>query len=140
MVVVTCYSVFVPHKKKLTTSSLSISVQLIERKIYLIRGLKVMIDFDLAELYGVTTSRLNEQVTRNRKRFPEDFMFRLTKEEAESLRAHFAISKPNLRSQFAISRSGHSGRRSLPYAFTEQGVAMLSTVNQPQEGTKGTNC
>ena len=87
-----------------------------------------MIDFDLAELYGVTTSRLNEQVTRNRKRFPEDFMFRLTKEEAESLRVHFAISKPNLRSQFAISRSGHGGRRSLPYAFTEQGVAMLSTV------------
>ena len=88
-----------------------------------------MIDFDLAELYGVTTSRLNEQVTRNRKRFPEDFMFRLTKEEAESLRSHFAISNPNLRSQFVISRSpGRGGRRYLPFAFTEQGVAMLSSV------------
>src|SRR6266446_6161608 len=61
--------------------------------------------------------RLNERVRRNSKRFPEDFMFQLTKEEAE-----------NLRSQFAISRSGHGGRRSLPYVFTEQGVAMLSSV------------
>ncbi len=76
-----------------------------------------MIDVDLAELYGVPTYRLNEQVKRNRKRFPEDFMFQLTKELAE-----------NLRSQFAISRSGHGGRRSLPFVFTEQGVAMLSSV------------
>ena len=76
-----------------------------------------MIDVDLAELYGVTTSRLNEQVRRNRKRFPEDFMFRLTKDEAEILRSHFAISS-----------MGHGGRRYLPHAFTEQGVAMLSSV------------
>jgi hypothetical protein len=76
-----------------------------------------MVDFELAELYGVTTSRLNEQVTRNRKRFPKDFMFRLTEDEAESLR-----------SQFAISNTGRGGRRYLPYAFTEQGVAMLSSV------------
>lgn len=101
----TCYSVFMPHKKKLTTSNLSVSVQLIERRIYLIRGQKVMLDFDLAELYGVVTSRLNERVTRNLKRFPEDFMFRLTKEEADSLRSQFVTSNPNLRSQFAISRS-----------------------------------
>jgi hypothetical protein len=87
-----------------------------------------MIDFDLAELYGVTTSRLNEQVTRNRQRFPEDFMFRLTKKEAESLRSQFAISKPDLRSQIATSNTGRGGRRYLPYAFTEQGVAMLSSV------------
>src|ERR1044072_4926374 len=120
--IVLCYSLPVPHRKNLTANSLSVSVQLIERRIYLIRGQKVMIDFDLAELYGVTTSRLNEQVTRNRKRFPEDFMFRLTKEEAESLRSHFAISNPNLRSQFVISRSpGRGGRRYLPFAFTEQG-------------------
>ena len=112
-----CYPVAMPHKKNLTVSSLSISVQLIERKIYLIRGQKVMVDVDLAELYGVSTSRLNEQVTRNKKRFPEDFMFRLTKEEANSLR-----------SQFAISSVGRGGRRYLPYAFTEQGVAMLSSV------------
>jgi hypothetical protein len=71
-----------PHKKKLTATSLSVSVQLIERRIYLIRGQKVMIDFDLAELYGVSTKRLNQQVTRNKSRFPDDFMFRLSKEEA----------------------------------------------------------
>ncbi|HZE68940.1 MAG TPA: ORF6N domain-containing protein [Pyrinomonadaceae bacterium] len=106
-----------PHTKKLTTSTLAVSVQLIERRIYLIRGHKVMIDVDLAELYGVPTHRLNEQVKRNRKRFPEDFMFQLTKEESESLR-----------SQIAISKIGRGGRRSVPYAFTEQGVAMLSSV------------
>ena len=116
--IIFCYSVVVmPHKKNLTTTSLSLSVQLIERRIYLIRGQKVLLDFDLAELYGVTTSRLNERVTRNRKRFPKDFMFRLTRKEAEILRSHFAISS-----------KGHGGRRYLPCAFTEQGVAMLSTV------------
>src|ERR1041384_5595833 len=103
-----------PHKKKLTTTSLSVSVQLIERKIYLIRGQKVMLDFDLAELYGVPTKQLNQQASRNRKRFPEDFMFRLTKEEAESLRSHLTISNPNLRSQFATSNIGRGGRRYLP--------------------------
>lgn len=117
-----------PHKKNLTDESLSVSVQLIERRIYLIRGQKVMIDFDLAELYGVPTKRLNEQVTRNLKRFPEDFMFRLTKEEAEFLRSQIAISNDHLRSQIATSKTGRGGRRYLPYAFTEQGVAMLSTV------------
>jgi hypothetical protein len=76
-----------------------------------------MIDADLAELYEVPTFRLNEQVQRNRKRFPNDFMFRLTKPEAESLR-----------SQIAISKEGRGGRRYLPCAFTEQGVAMLSSV------------
>jgi ORF6N domain len=70
-----------PHKKELTTTDLSVSVQLIEPKIYLIRDQKVMIDFDLAELYGVPTKRLNERVSRNNKRFPEDFMFRLTKKK-----------------------------------------------------------
>lgn len=127
-----------PHKKNLTKTSLSAPVQLIERRIYLIRGQKVMLDFDLAELYGVPTRQLNQQVTRNKKRFPEDFMFRLTKEEAEFLRSQFVISKAerpqfagkdeNLRSQFVISSSGKGGRRHLPYAFTEQGVAMLSSV------------
>jgi ORF6N domain len=111
-----------PHKKNLTTKSLSVSVQLIERRIYLIRGQKVMIDFDLAELYGVSTKRLNQQVTRNKQRFPEDFMFRLTKEEAESLRL-----------QIATSSSGRGGRRYTPYAFTEQGVAMLSTVLKSEQ-------
>ena len=106
-----------PHKKDLTATSVDVPVQLIERRIYLIRGQKVMVDEDLAELYEVPTHRLNEQVKRNRKRFPKDFMFQLTKEEA-----HF------LRSQIAISKSGRGGRRSLPNVFTEQGVAMLSSV------------
>lgn len=138
-----------PHKKNLTANSLSVSVQLIERRIYLIRGQKVMLDFDLAELYGVTTKRLNQQVTRNKKRFPADFMFRLTAKEAEALRSQIVISKSdlrlqfatsnaenpqnagfneNLRSQFATPNSQRGGRRHLPYAFTEHGVAMLSSV------------
>ena len=87
----------------------------IENKIYLLRGQKVMLDEALAELYQVPTYRLNEQVKRNIKRFPKDFMFKLTKKEAK-----------NLRSQFAISRYG--GRRYIPYVFTEQGVSMLSSV------------
>lgn len=87
----------------------------IEKKIYVIRQQKVMLDTDLAYLYGVTVKRLNEQVRRNIKRFPTDFMFQANEEEHE-----------NLRSQNATSSWG--GRRYLPYAFTEQGVAMLSGV------------
>lgn len=87
----------------------------IERLIYLIRSKKVMLDMDLADLYEVETGRLNEQVKRNKDRFPEDFMFQLTKDEFN-----------NLKSQFAISSWG--GRRTLPYTFTEQGVAMLNAV------------
>lgn len=70
-----------PHKKDLTRTSLGVSVQFIERKIYLIRGHKVIIDVDLAELYGVPTKGLNRRVQRNRKRFPEDFMFQLIKKK-----------------------------------------------------------
>ncbi|MFA4982327.1 MAG: ORF6N domain-containing protein [Candidatus Omnitrophota bacterium] len=87
--------------------------EVIENKIYLIRGHKVMLDKDLASLYGVETKNLNLQVRRNSKRFPRDFMFQVTKEE-------------NLRLQIATSSYG--GRRYLPYVFTEQGVAMLSSV------------
>ncbi len=76
-----------------------------------------MLDSDLAELYEVPTYRLNEAVKRNSKRFPDDFMFQLTKEEAEFLT-----------SQIAMSKTGRGGRRTLPYVFTEQGVAMLSSV------------
>src|SRR5438093_8353481 len=94
-----------------------VPVELIERRIYLIRGQKVMLDTHLAELYQVQTYRLNEQVKRNRARFPLDFMFQLTQEEAKSLTSQFAMSKP-----------GRGGRRTPPYAFTEQGVAMLSSV------------
>src|SRR5688572_1655386 len=89
----------------------------IERSIHVIRGQRVMLDVDLARLYGVTTKRLNEQVSRNLGRFPDDFAYRLTAHEVA-----------NLRSQIATSRSRHGGRRTLPWAFTEQGVAMLSSV------------
>jgi len=89
----------------------------IERSILLIRGHKVMLDADLAELYGVETRALLQAVSRNQKRFPEDFMFQMSKEEYELLR-----------SQIVISKKGRGGRRYLPYVFTEQGVAMLSSV------------
>jgi hypothetical protein len=91
--------------------------EVIERKIVMIRGHKVMMDRDLAKLYGVKTKRLNEQVRRNLSRFPEDFMFQLTKEKFE-----------NWKSQFATSNQDKMGLRRRPYAFTEQGVAMLSSV------------
>lgn len=107
----------VPTTKSLNKSLSRVSVELIEQRIYLIRGHKVMIDVDLGQLYDVPTYRLNEAVKRNRRRFPSDFMFQLNKKEAESLT-----------SQFAISKAGRGGRRTLPYAFTEQGVAMLSSV------------
>jgi hypothetical protein len=95
-----------------------IPVERIENSILLIRGCKVMLDRDLAAPYGVPTKRLNEQVRRNRRRFPEDFMFQLSPEEFE-----------NWRSQFATSNSAvKMGARYRPYAFTEQGVAMLSSV------------
>ena len=106
--------------KKPTPSAagqLPVPVELIERRIYFIRNKKVMIDADLAELYQVLTKNLNLAVRRNRDRFPEDFMFQLTKEEAESLRL-----------QIATSNEGRGGRRYPPYAFTEHGVAMLSSV------------
>lgn len=95
----------------------------IGNKIYEVRGHKVMIDFDLAGLYEIETKRLKEAVRRNIERFPEDFMFELTKEEWE-----------NLRTQFATSSWG--GRRYIPYAFTEQGVAMLSSVLNSDKAIK----
>ena len=91
--------------------------EVIENKIYLIRGHKVMIDKDLAMLYGVKTKNLNKAITRNIERFPEDFMFQLTPDEFTSLRF-----------QFGTSKKGRGGRRYLPYVFTQEGVAMLSGV------------
>ena len=96
---------------------LPIPVELIERRIYLIRGRKVMLDSELAGLYKVPTFRFNEAVKRHLNRFPEDFMFQLTLEETRALT-----------SQIAISKKGRGGRRTRPYAFTEHGVAMLSSV------------
>ena len=89
----------------------------IEKAIYLIGGEKVMLDRDLALLYEVETKVLNRAVKRNLQRFPSDFMFQLTPDEADSLRC-----------QIGTSNKGRGGRRYLPYVFTEQGVAMLSTV------------
>ncbi len=97
------------------SKEISIPDEIITSKIYLIRGQKVMLDSDLAELYQVETRRLNEQIKRNAGRFPEDFMFRLTSEEWK-----------NLKSQFATSSWG--GRRKEPNVFTEHGVLMLSSV------------
>jgi hypothetical protein len=90
----------------------------IERSIHIIRGQRVMLDRDLAELYGVTTKQLNQQVARNKNRFPSDFAYQLTQQEFTSLKSQIVTSKS----------PGRGGRRYLPYAFTEQGVAMLSSV------------
>ena len=103
-------------KKKPADTGL-IPQEAIESKILLIRGKKVMLDRDLAKLYGVPTKALNQAVKRNIERFPEDFMFIFTKEEFE-----------NWRSQFVTSNSEKMGLRYRPYVFTEQGVAMLSSV------------
>jgi len=114
-------------KAKIKDNSLIPSERIINR-IFFIRGRKVMIDRDLAELYGVETRVLNQAVRRNLKRFPSDFMFELSKQEMENWKSQIVI--PNydnpLRSQIVISKKG--GRRYLPYVFTEQGVAMLSSV------------
>lgn len=125
----------------------------IQQKIHEIRGQRVMLDYDLAQMYGVETRRLNEQVKRNIERFPEDFMFQLTKGELELLRSQIVISSlpdnqkdkvlmsqnaisnsaenqedENWKSQIATSNYAKMGMRKLPYAFTELGVAMLSSV------------
>lgn len=92
-----------------------VPLERIQSAIYLIRGKKVMLDADLADLYGVTTGNLNKAVSRNLARFPDDFMFRLTKEEFENL-------------IFQNGRSSWGGTRKLPRAFTQEGIAMLSSV------------
>ena len=105
-------------------------IRSIQNRIYEIRGERVMLDFDLATLYETQTKSLNLAVKRNAKRFPRDFMFQLTKEEFESLRFQIETSKSEaqpLRLQNETSKS-RGGTRYLPYAFTEQGVAMLSGI------------
>lgn len=153
----------------------NVTAQTIENKIFTIRGVQVMLDKDLAELYEVETKRINEQVKRNIERFPEEFCFQLTKEEVEILRSQIATlntensflrsqnetSKseiPTLKSQFATSRSqivtlntedsflksqivtskkeNRGGNRYLPYAFTEQGVAMLASILKSETAVK----
>ena len=141
-------------------------VEQIESLILTIRGKQVMLDRDLARLYGVETRRLNEQVRRNMERFPEDFMFQLTKEEFENWKSQFAISnydedmssqiatssdeflrsqivtssgEEKWKSQIVISNSIKMGARKLPYAFTENGIAMLSGVLRSQQAVKKSN-
>ena len=97
--------------------------QKIETKIFEVRGKKIILDFDLAKLYETETKRLKEAVRRNIQRFPDDFMFELTKKEFESLRTQFATSKKG-------------GMRYLPYAFTEQGVAILSSILNSEKERK----
>src|SRR5579863_385957 len=105
------------HNPTMAGPQAVIPIERIASRIYLIRGQKVMLDSDLAELYGVPTHRLNEQVKRNIERFPPDFAFMLKEQE-------FAA----LISQIAISNKGRGGRRKLPWVFNEQGVAMLSSI------------
>ena len=134
-----------PAAKKKTAALIPAALvpEMIAPLVVVLRHEKVLLDSDLAELYGVTTGRLNEAVQRNLDRFPVDFMFQLTEDEHDRLLSQIAIAKnaesslksqsvmaknaePNLRSQSVNSKKG--GRRTLPYAFTEQGVAMLSSV------------
>jgi hypothetical protein len=103
-----------------------VPVERIEQAILLVRGHKVMLDVDLAALYGVETRALIQAVKRNLERFPDDFMFQLTAAEHAALRSQNVISK----------REGRGGRRYLPYAFTEQGVAMLSSVLRSERAVK----
>ncbi len=94
-----------------------VPIEAIAQTIFVLRGQKVILDADLARLYGVTTRRLNEQIRRNADRFPTDFVFQLSDEEALNLKSHFATSS-----------SGHGGRRKLPLAFTEHGALMAASV------------
>ena len=115
----------------MSKSSYVIPIERIERTIYMIRGQKVLLDCDLAELYEVTTKNLNKAVTRNFERFPEDFMFRLNKEEWKILKCQIGTSSSDsLRFQIGTLEKSGRGKYSkyLPYAFTEQGLAMLSGI------------
>ena len=101
----------------MATKSHSITVELIDEMIHMIRGTRVMLDRDLAKIYGVPTFRFNEAIKRNRHRFPKDFMFQLSRAEFDSLT-----------SQIAMSKTGRGGRRTLPYAFTEHGALQAANV------------
>ncbi len=110
-------------KQKQTPSKAVISTEQIARSILLLRGQKVMLDADLARLYGVTTRRLNEQVRRNLARFPKDFVFQVANQEVTHLMSQFATS----------SEAGHGGRRKRPLVFTEHGALMAASVlNTPR--------
>jgi hypothetical protein len=107
------------------SSSPTVRAEQVEQAIKIVRGQRILLDIDLARRYGVTTGALNQSVRRNRDRFPADFAFQLTQQEFM-----------NLKSQIVISRRSHGGRRTLPWAFTEHGVAMLSSVLRSPEAAK----
>jgi phage regulator Rha-like protein len=115
-------------------------IQSIHNKIYEIRGQKVMSDYDLAQLYEVETKRINEQVKRNLERFPEDFMFRLSFLEWETMRSQFATTlssnKKNTKSQIATTSQNSRRKDNTPYAFTEHGVTMLASVLRSEKAIK----
>jgi len=112
-------------KSQIVTSSSVVPAERVEQRILSMRGQNLMLDADLAELYGVATKALNQAVRRNIERFPQDFMFQLTQKEVDGLSTYW--DSPALRSQTVTSNS-RGGRRYRPLAFTEQGVAMLSSV------------
>src|SRR5437870_13584741 len=105
-----------------------VSVEQIDGMIRTIRGVRVMLDRDLAKIYGVPTFRFNEAIKRNRHRFPKDFMFQLSRAEFDSLTSQIAMSKPENSSQNALSNTVRGGRRTLPYAFTEHGALQAANV------------
>ena len=113
-----------PRPRAATPAADAVPLELIQSHIRVIRGVRVILDGDLAALYGVSTKRLLEQVRRNPARFPEDFCFQLDREELA-----------NLRSQNATSSGGHGGRRFLPYAFTEHGAIMAANVLNSEAAT-----
>ena len=113
-------------------ASETLTLEPVEPLIHVLRGERIILDVDLARIYGVPTKRLNEQVKRNSERFPADFAFRLASDEAvKLLRSGSQIAtgpEGNLKSQSATSSSGHGGRRKLPFAFTEHGAIMAANV------------
>src|SRR6478736_4399716 len=109
-------------------SQSSVSVEQIDGMIRTIRGVRVMLDRDLAKIYGVPTFRFNEAIKRNRHRFPPDFMFQLTRKEFDSLKSQSAMSKLGNSSQFAMSSGKHRGAAYRPYAFTEHGALQAANV------------
>lgn len=105
-----------------------IPIEQIDGMIRTIRGTRVILDSDLAKIYGVPTFRFNEAIKRNRHRFPPDFTFQLTRAEFDSLKSQIAMSKRKNSSQIAMSKTGRGGRRTLPYAFTEHGALQAANV------------
>ena len=112
------------------------NTEIIHNKIYEIRGHKVMLDYEIAEMYEVETKRINEQVKRNIERFPEDFMFQLTENEWVMMRSQIMTTSDSNWSQIATSSKKHRGKSYMPFAFTEHGVTMLASVLRSEKAVK----